>query len=189
MHIIFFQIFYDFKMKKTILAIALFTIFFTISCDDNSVQPNAEVMSIEQLQNLTGYAWIGTTMATYKPDSTILEEIKPLLDSNSQFFTIFTKSCGPCASSSQQFAEIIRILQICNFPESHYQIMVMNSVSNTHPYQEMIHIKTLPTVMLLKYNSPIYSLTDTLTKSIDLQLQYPVKSEELLLEALKVANK
>ena len=176
-------------MKKTILAIALFTMFFTISCDDNSVQPNAEVMTLEQLQGLTGYAWIGTTIATYEPDSTILEEIKPLLDSNSQFFTIFAKSCGPCASSAQQFAEIIKILQMCNFPESHYQIMVMNSVSNHHPYQDMIHIKTLPTIMLIKNNTPIYSLTDTLTKSLDLQLLYPIKSEELLLEALKVANK
>lgn len=176
-------------MKRTILTIALLTVFFTISCDDNSVQPEAEIMTLNQLSNVTGYAWIGTTMATYTPDSAILNEIKPLLDSNSQFFTIFTKSCGPCASTSQQFVEIIKILQICNFPEDRYQIMVMNSVSNNHPYQDMMKIKTLPTVMLLKNNSPVYSLTDTLTKSIDLQLKYPLKSEELLLEALKVANK
>lgn len=176
------------SMKRIIISIALFTIFFTISCDDNSVQPDAQIMTINELASLTGYGWLGTTLATYTPDSTILNEIKPLLDSNSQFFTIFTKSCGPCAATSQQFAEIIKILQMCNFPESHYQILVMNSVSNNHPYQNIIHIKVLPTVMLLKNNVPIYSLMDTLAKSIDMQLKYPVKSEELLLEALKVAN-
>jgi len=78
---------------------------------------------------------------------------------------------------------------MCNFPSSHYQILVMNSISNNHPYQSKINIKVLPTIMLLKNTNPIYCLTDTLAKSIDLQLQYPVKSEELLLEALKVANK
>lgn len=176
-------------MKKEILGLILFTLFFAISCNDNSVQPDAQPMSIQDLSNLPGYEWLSGTLATYQPDSTIFNEIKPLLDPNTQSFVIFTKSCGPCASSNQQFAEIIKILQMCDFPSSNYQILVMNSISNNHPYQNKINIKVLPTIMLLKNTNPVYCLTDTLAKSIDLQLQYPVKSEELLLEALKVANK
>ncbi|HRS02289.1 MAG TPA: hypothetical protein P5545_07045 [Bacteroidota bacterium] len=175
-------------MKNIIIAAAFCLLFFTISCDDNSVQPNAIEMSLNSLSELPGYDWIGSVMATYQPDTTIFNEIKPLLDSNSQYFIFFVKSCGPCASASQQFAEIIKILRMCNFPENRYEILVMNSISNNHPYQNIIHINSLPTIMLLKNNVPIYSLSDTLAKSIEKQLQYPVRSEELLYEALKVAN-
>ncbi len=175
-------------MKNIIIAASFFLLFFAISCNDNSVQTNAVEMSLDSLSELLGYDWIGSVMASYTPDTTIFNEIKPLLDSNSQYFLFFVKSCGPCASASQQFVEIIKILQMCNFPNDRYEILVMNSISNSHPYQNIIHIYSLPTIMLLKNNVPIYSLSDTLAKSIEKQLKYPVKSEELLYEALKVAN-
>ncbi|HOV91631.1 MAG TPA: hypothetical protein PLC04_00925 [Candidatus Kapabacteria bacterium] len=175
-------------MKNIIIAASFFLLFFAISCNDNSVQTNAVEMSLDSLSELPGYDWIGSVMASYTPDTTIFNEIKPLLDSNSQYFLFFVKSCGPCASASQQFVEIIKILQMCNFPNDRYEILVMNSISNSHPYQNIIHIYSLPTIMLLKNNVPIYSLSDTLAKSIEKQLKYPVKSEELLYEALKVAN-
>lgn len=173
-------------MKKTFLFFVLIYLGIALnSCNDNTAEPDAIPMTIEELAATPGYLWIYDVLSGYKGDSLLVPQISQKLDTTRDKFLIFARASCSCASEKKEFAYLVKILRDLNFPTSKYEIYAMSSKSNHHPYESLFTLKEIPAIIYLRNGVPYYSIMDTLQYNIDHLIPYPLKIEELLLEALK----
>lgn len=172
------------KRIRTIIYLLLILIA-SWSCEDNAIEPDAIKMTIEEVAETPGYLWISDVLNSYVGDTILKPQIKQMLDTNRDYFLIYTRAACSCISEKKEFAYIVKIFRDLNFPESKYEIFAMTARSNNHPYMDKFKLNELPAIIYLRNGVPYYSLLDTLEYNIDNLKKYPLKIEELMFEALK----
>lgn len=164
-------------------------IFFFFSCDDNIVEPDAIPMTIETMLETPGYTWINETLINYNPDPNIYSQIYSLIDSNKDKFVIFARAACSCPDDKKEFAQVAKILlkleEDKKISKNNWEIYAMSSRTNPNPYSNIVKLNNLPEIVHFRNGKPNYYFIDTLKFVILNSLKYPVKAEELFLEALK----
>ncbi|OGU60308.1 MAG: hypothetical protein A2X64_03695 [Ignavibacteria bacterium GWF2_33_9] len=173
-------------MKKISFLIYILLFLFAVnSCQDNAVEPDAIPMTIEEMANTPGYLWIWEALETYQADTTVMSEIAARFDPNRDRFLIFSRAACSCPTTEKSFTYIIKIFRDLGLDTNVYELYAMTARANHHPYEGLFTLNELPAIIYLRNGTPYYSLIDTLDWNIANNITYPLKTEELLLEALK----
>jgi hypothetical protein len=156
-----------------------------IGCEEETVEPDAIPMTIEEVADTPGYLWVWDVLTTYKGDTVLKPQIGQLLDTNRDKFLVFTRAACSCPTEKREFAYIVKILRDLKYPESKYELFAMTARSNNHPYMNMFTLNDLPAIIYMRNGVPYYSLLDTMKYNVSKLIKYPVFIEELMMEALK----
>lgn len=175
------------KIFLNILIVILFL--FSVSCDENIVEPDAVPMTIDEMLATPGYTWVNEVLVTYQQDISTYSQIQSLIDTNRDKFVIFARAACSCPDDKKEFAQVIKILidleKDKKFSRKNWEMFAMSSRSNPNPYSNICKINYLPEIVYLRNGVPYYNFIDTLKYVISNNLKYPIKVEELMLEALK----
>lgn len=146
---------------KSLINIALIALFslFVLSCNDNSVDPSAQLYSLEDIKIRPGFNWIELEMDKYNPDPLKIEEIHSNYDVNTNKIYMFGKPSCTCSGDHNQLAYFLKILEEADIPESNFEIYSMGSVSDDYPFVDDFQIKRLPEFFVEK-NGTFYSIID-----------------------------
>lgn len=162
---------------------------FSISCNENIVEPDAVPMTIEVMLNTPGYTWVNEVLINYQQDAATYAQIQSLVDTNRDKFIIFARAACSCPDEKKEFAQVVKILldleKDKKFNRKNWEMFAMSSRSNPNPYSNICKINNLPEIVYLRNGVPYYNFIDTLHYVIINNLKYPVKVEEIMLEALK----
>jgi len=175
---------------KRILNILIFSlILLTYSCNESVVEPDAIPLTIEEMLTTPGYTWVNEVLATYQQDAAIYAQIKTLIDTTRDKFVIFARAACSCPDEKKEFAQVAKILldleKDKKITRKNWEMFAMSSRSNPNPYSNICKINNLPEIVYLRNGVPYFNFIDTLRYVISNNLKYPVKVEELMLEALK----
>jgi hypothetical protein len=154
------------------------------SCDNNPVQVTAEKIDIATLSKTPGYTWYDDQFKQYQPNQEKLNEIVQKFNPVADKFIIYVKPSCSCAGTLQQFPAFMKILISSNIPDSCYSVYAMSSASNIHPYLNMYKVNEIPSFFLIKNGTPVYSVSDTLTKLTSNSETSTVTLEELISASL-----
>jgi len=172
-------------MYKYILILAALLIF--SSCQDNTPAP-AEQMTKEKLLTtpLPGYQWFSQSYKDYTPNDSIINLIKTTFDATKDTILLFSKPACSCGGDeSETFAQLVKVFDKANIPETNYKIYSMSSVSSYQPYKNYFTLNILPAYMVTYQGVADYSIYDTVYIE-KTKLHSNVKSmEEYLLKAFE----
>lgn len=175
----------NFSLKTAYFLIFTLSVLIT-SCTDDTIDPEAKIITVDQLRQQPGYNWLDIAIDDYTPQDSIINEVKKLYKNENQKFLIFVKPSCNCQGTQKLFPNFIKTLKTAGIPDSNYKILAMSSYKDKHPYQSVITLNSLPTIVLMNSNVPTYSLVDTLNKKMVQEgsvLYSPI--ETYLLESLK----
>ncbi len=176
-------------MKFLLNTLLVFIILFSFSCNENVVEPDAVSMTIDEMLSTPGYTWVNEVLATYKQDAAVYSQIQALIDSSRDKFVIFARAACSCPDEKKEFAQVAKILldleKDKKLSRKHWEMFAMSSRSNPNPYSNLCKLNNLPEIVYLRNGVPYYNFIDTLRYVINNNLKYPVRVEELMLEALK----
>lgn len=176
-------------MKFSINILVVLLVLFSISCDENIVEPDAVPMTIEEMLNTPGYTWVNEVLVNYQQDVATYAQIQAQIDTNRDKFVIFARAACSCPDEKKEFAQVIKILidleKDKKFSRKNWEMFAMSSRSNPNPYSNICKINYLPEIVYLRNGVPYYNFIDTLRYVISNNLKYPIKVEELMIEALK----
>jgi thioredoxin-related protein len=143
----------------------IFAVFLTlilISCSENSTNVSAEKMTVPELAITPGYTWFSYEYDNYKPDETVITDVKSKYSESEHTFLIFAKPSCSCPGKHKQTPEFFKSLAEANISESKCEIYSLSSINTNHPYKDIITINELPTIIVLKNGVPVFSITDTI---------------------------
>lgn len=169
------------KLLTLTIAIAVFA----ISCNDNNTNIVAEQMSLTQLGKTPGFTWIYSEMDKYNPTDSIVDEIKLAYNSGMHRFIVFAKPSCSCPGKHMITPSFIKTLEVANIPLDKCEIFTMSAVGNQHPYIATITLKDLPTILVLKGDEPIFSISDTMNSAVEGNPNFGITVEGALLLGLK----
>lgn len=174
------------------ILIYIFTIalgFLSYSCNENIVEPDAIPMTIEEMIGTPGYTWVNEVLVNYQQDAALYAQIKSIIDTNRDKFVIFARAACSCPDEKKEFAQVAKILidleKDKQFRRKNWEIFAMSSRTNPNPYSNITKLNYLPEIVYFRNGTPYYNFIDTLRYVISHNLKYPIKAEELMLEALK----
>ena len=119
-------------------------------------------MSLDQLENEPGYQWLAGQISAYQPDMTVINKIKSIIDTTTYSFLIYVNPSCACSGAQQQFPAAVKILQSCGVTEPRFRIYSMISENDIHPYMTHLKLIMLPTFMIMKDSSALYSVIDSI---------------------------
>ncbi len=169
-------------MYRFIAVIALFI--GLAACSDSPTIPNALNYEINKLSDIPGYSWFNDEYNDYSPNPALIQSIRESYNASTHKFVFFTRPSCTCPGEHLSFPQVYKILQLAGIPDAAMEFYSMSSIRSKHIYDSGLTINSLPSFFVFKSGSPIYSLSDTLNKSVTLGLSYPIKYEEVLIEAL-----
>ncbi len=156
-----------------------------MSCSDNNTNITAEKMTIVQLSETPGFTWIPLEMEKYVPNDTVIQKISTTFDPATHRFIIFAKPSCSCPGKQLQTPYFFKTLNAANIPLDKCEIFTMSSLTNKHPYSEIITLDDLPTVVVLKGDVPVYTITDAICNVSKIKQNAGVSVESALLNGLE----
>ncbi len=170
-------------MKKfiiiTILAIGIY------SCKENSVTPEANPLTIAELNSTPGFGWFEEEIQLYTPQSHIVDEIRNIFDADLFNFYLYVRPACSCPGSHKQFPQLVKVFREAGIPESSYTLYSMIDPDDINPNADKFEIVRLPAFIVMKSDLAHYSITDTLDYRVANNINADVTMEDLLLEALQ----
>lgn len=171
-----------------ILAIAVVSAFL-IECEsptDTTAFKTREA-KFEEINQIPGFTWFSPRFNIYTPDSSIIEAVKPLMSQNINFYFFSMPACT-CEHTQDMFPNAYKVLKNAGIDSLRYKFILMKDTLSENPYSNIVKIKTLPEIYLIKNNNAVYSIGDTLRKrSADSLIvkSGKAKVEQIILEALQ----
>jgi len=170
-------------MNKIVVSIIL--VFGLLSCSDSPTIPNAIEYEINKISAIPGYSWFKDEYDEYEPDAELIQNIIASYNMSVHKFVFFTRPSCTCPGEHLAFPHVYKILQSAGISTDAMEFYSMTSNRSKHRYEATFTVNKLPSFVVFKSGVPVYSITDTLSKNVYLGITYPIKFEELLLEALK----
>jgi len=155
------------------------------ACTENNTNVTAEQMTIQGLAKTPGFTWITLEIAKYTPTDSIITEIKEIYNPELHSFIVFAKPSCSCPGKHLQTPEFLKTLEVAGIPLNKCEIFSVSSTNNKHPYQDKITIKELPTIIVLKANEPIFSVSETINNINATNPNAGITVEEALLLGLE----
>ena len=154
-------------MKKSIFYLMLLSFVFAsilYSCNETTTPvQDAVKMSKAEIESSIGYEWFAPEWNIYKPDTSIISQIKAVFDTtNEKFYIFLSPSCG-CKGVAKTSAELVKVLETSNISENNFEMYSMSGIDSKHPYMNIIKLHTIPSAYYIKNGQPVYSILDTFT--------------------------
>ncbi len=168
-------------MKKKLLLMMIGIISISAACSEDTY--NAYKMTIEEVKQSEGYYWFDDVYQEYNPIDSLLPKIQQAFNQDEHKIIIFVAPSCDCGSDYKKFPSLIKIFDEAGISEQNYEIYSVgeNYSDYSHPYQDLIHLQRLPSFVILRNASPIYSINDTIVAHGEI----PVPLEPYLYEGLK----
>jgi hypothetical protein len=169
-------------INRIILVVISLTLF--TSCTDNiSYDEDAIRLTVAEIIATPTNSWFKAEMNYYKPDTNVVNEILNYFDSTRHKVYLFANfSCG-CNEQQTDISHLCKVFEVCNIPESSYEIYSMRSSTSKHPYKSRFSISQLPECIVIKDTNAVYFMLDTMRYYKQYAMTLTV--EELLLNGLK----
>ena len=156
-----------------------------ISCSDENTNINAEKMTFEELEKTPGYTWFSFEIDKYEPENNVVLDIKEKFDPSKHRFILFVKPSCSCPGKHLQSPGFVKTLENAGISIDKCEIFSMSSATNLHPYMDIIKINELPAIIVMKGDMPVYSVSDTVNKSLVYNPNASLKVEQALLLGLE----
>lgn len=147
-------------IRHTIYLVLLASIIF--GCSENATNINAEQMTLQNLSKTPGFTWIYMEIEKYNPNDSIINEIQTAFNAELHSFVVFAKPSCSCPGKHLQTPAFIKTLETAGIPIDKCEIFSMSSANNKHPYDELITVKELPTIVVMKAGQPVFSVSETI---------------------------
>jgi hypothetical protein len=153
------------------------------SCPKGAVETIEDPrISEAELMDIPAFDWYTSTKRYYETDPVFISEIEAKFDADSFRFLVFLSPCSICSAKQFEAPRFVRALNDAGIGEEFYEFYSLSAFpEGEYPYMDILEIKRLPGLFVLKNDVPVYSILDTLT-------EVPSKStftiERLLSEAL-----
>jgi hypothetical protein len=171
-------------MKKLVLTYFLIALI-SFGCD-TTTSPNREAtqLTMSELNSTIGYEYFKVGYERYKPDTTLIKQIKQEYKGNLIYLYV-NPSCA-CIGTTTIFPSLMKCLFSAGVPEANCKIYSMLDAGYTHNMMSKFSIKSLPGCMVEKNSTNYYSLVD----SMDIyQIMNPKDTfnliEKMILKSLK----
>lgn len=170
--------------NKIILFISsILVIGIIISCNNSTApEPEAVLMSKDELSKTVGYTWFKDLWNYYTPNDSLTSLISLAFDSSNHKFIIFLEPDCTCKELVREPAYAVKIIDEALISSKYYEIYAAGSVKAKHPYQNIFKINRLPFVALIDSNNRVYSVLDSFNYWVD---RKSIKLENIILEALQ----
>lgn len=172
-------------MKKIFVVLFASFLMLTLqSCPESSVEIIRDAVRISEaeLMDIPTYDWYYSTKKYYETDPAVISEIEAKFDTDSFRFLVFLSPCGICSAKQFEAPRFVRALNDAGIDEEYYEIYSLPAFPESdHPYSDILEIKRLPGLYVLKNDIPVYSILDTLTEVVS---KSTFSIERLLSEAL-----
>ena len=166
-------------MKKYIFALALLAITLLVSCSDSS-DFTTKVLTRPDIPGIPGFSWFELKVNVYKPDLTLISDIKTLVKPKHSFYFFAAPSCG-CDSTQDAFPEGVKVLQDLGVDmNTNCKFIVMKNETAENPFKDNFKVEKLPEIYLVVDGLPVYSIAKTLR---GMPKNTPIES--VILEAIK----
>jgi hypothetical protein len=170
--------------------IKLFTLAFlitllAISCSDNNTNVTAEKMSMNQLSETPGFSWVYVEMERYTPNDSVIQEIMKAYDPAVHSFILFAKPSCSCPGKQLHTPYFFKTLEAANIPVDKCEIFTMSSLTNNQPYSEIITLTDLPTIVVMKGDVPVFTITDEISNVSSTNQNTGLSVESALLSGLE----
>ncbi|MDX9790427.1 MAG: hypothetical protein WC313_08715 [Candidatus Kapaibacterium sp.] len=172
-------------MKYIYALIILAAMIFISACSENSTNITAEKVTVDQLATIPGYTWFNHEIDKYEPLPSVIQEIKETYNPSLHKFVVFMKPSCSCPGKHLQSPGFMKVLQESDIDLNLVEFFTMSNLTNNHPYSEMIILKELPTIIVLKATEPVYSVSDTLNSVNSPNSTPNLTIENALLNALR----
>lgn len=134
---------------KIFATIILFA-FVAIGCSTESPEPEAQLLTMDDLNTAPGYAWFPVESAVYSPNAEMVNQIRQEFDATQHKVLIYVKpSCG-CRGTQRLFPQIVRTLEAAGVDMSRVEIWSMRAPSDKHKYMSKISVTELPTIYVMR---------------------------------------
>lgn len=171
-------------MKKIYFLLSALILVLSINaCDDNPVQNEAKIMTIEELVKTPGFSWYYEEKQKYQPEDEVIEKIKQNYDDENHDFYLFVKASCTCPGNHNYFPKFMKTLETAGIDQSDYTVYAMSNEENEHPFVDQITIKDLPAFFVVKQGIPVYSVLDSFLLDQIYDMEKPI--EEYVLNGVK----
>ncbi len=171
------------KLNLHALTFVILLVFILVSCEESPVEPEATLLTIQEINDNPGYAGFEPEADNYQPDSGVVEEIKNAFLGNAHFFYLFVKPSCTCSGAHKDFPRLVKVFRESGISESYYEIYSMLELSNKHPFADKFTINKLPSFIVMKSGTPVFSILDTLDAFVG--RSDSISIEKALLQALR----
>ncbi len=178
-------------MNKTIYisAIIFLSLIFALSsCDSptNTAIFKTNEVDFNDINQTPGFVWFTPRYNEYVCDSNIILQIKSAIKPEHNFYFYAMPSCD-CENYQDIFPYSIKILHKAGISKEQFKMIVLKDKNADHPYKNIVHLKDLPEIFLIKNNISVYSIGDTVKQRMnDTSVDYKKALLELvILEAIQ----
>ena len=141
----------------------LVAVMLVAACTENNTNVTAEEMTIQELAKTPGFTWIPIRISEYTIDNdSIITGIKANYNPELHSFIIFAKPSCSCEGKHNQTPEFLKTLEVAGIPFDKCEIFSVTGTNNKHPYQDKITLTELPTILVMKANEPVFSVSETI---------------------------
>jgi hypothetical protein len=170
--------------KRSLPVIMMIFIFITACENTNEPIPDAEYMTSEQIAASPQFFWYQAEFDNYRPNIDVVKMIKEDFDTNRHKVYCFVKPACSCKISQEPLAHVLKTLKMAGIDDKCIFVYSMTSTKCPFPKSENFQLKKLPSIMIVKNDTPVFSLMELIDQ---IKVSFPdstARVENLILEGL-----
>lgn len=176
------------KIKNISALIILSAFLYLISCDsptDSSIFKTNEV-GFNEINQTPGFVWFIPRYNIYQSDTVIINKIKALIKPEHNFYFFAQPTCE-CENHQDIFPYSVKVLHSIGLNDEKCKFVVLKDINADHPYSNIVKLKDLPEIFLVKNGISVYSIGDTIKiRKNDTSLEKSkALVEQVILEAIQ----
>jgi hypothetical protein len=155
-----------FNLKSLIFsALAIVSFSLLQSCTEEVAAPEgqqATLMTIDQIKTTKGYTWYQSGYDNYNVNKNFMDQVKAKLMNTDKNFVVFVNPSCACVGTQEQFPSAVKILQNAGINEPTFKVYTMKYPEMKNPYTNILQVKYLPALFIIKDNVALKSVFDSL---------------------------
>lgn len=157
------------------------------SCDSptsNNIFKTNEI-EFNDINQTPGFTWFAPKYNDYEIDSSIIDNLKHIITSEHIFYFFAMPSCN-CEHNQDIFPFAVKTLHSAGVSSNQIKFIIVHDKDAEHPYKDIVQLKDLPEIYLIKNNKLHYSIGDTIKtrKSNSNTPSADSSPEQVILEAI-----
>mgnify|MGYP000861587279 CR=1 FL=1 len=145
-----------------ILALAMLIAIAGWQCSETvSTSEDARLVTETELVKIPGYDWYTPVKLVYYPDPDTILAIKDEFDSSRHSFLVFSMPACACDNNQKLFPKAMKVLDTSGISMKFIEMYTVKNNKTKHPYDSLITLRFIPTIILMKDGKPVYSIIDS----------------------------
>lgn len=127
------------------------------SCSTTSPEnPDAQQLTVAELNTSIGYSWFQAEAGKYPADPVKVQKIADAFKANHQKMYVFVRPTCSCTGTQYTFPHTLQVLKLAGVPDSMITVYSMQSSATKHPMMSQFSIGGLPSFYITKGESTVY---------------------------------